>query len=170
MKKSLEDIIILQIFTINYSHMIWFFRYRVQQTIFFVILDRLLSFYPSNNSKNQNFEKLTKAPGDIIILHKCTKNHDHMLSLDMARNEFNCYFSFLASFCPFRPPTAQKIKIFKTWKKCLEISSFYICVPKIMTRWYTVLEIWCATDGQTDGQMDRQMGNFQNTKVNQNER
>ena len=24
--------------------------------------------------------KMTKVPGDIIILHKCTKNHDHMLS------------------------------------------------------------------------------------------
>ena len=66
-----------------------------------------------NNPKNQNFEKLKKAPGDIIILHKCTKNHDHMLycSLDMARNGFNCYFSFWAIFYPFTSLTAQKIKI-----------------------------------------------------------
>ena len=34
MKKTLADIIILQMFTINDSH-IWFFRYRVQQTKFF---------------------------------------------------------------------------------------------------------------------------------------
>ena len=59
---------------------IWFFRYGVQQTKCFVILDRFLPFYPpTNNPKNQNFEKLRKAPGDTIILHKCTKNYDHML-------------------------------------------------------------------------------------------
>ena len=33
---------------------------------------------PPKNPKNQNFEKIKKMPGDII-LHKCTKNHDHML-------------------------------------------------------------------------------------------
>ena len=32
-----------------------------------------------NNPENQNFERMKKTPGDIIILHKCTKNHDHGL-------------------------------------------------------------------------------------------
>ena len=61
-----------------------------------------------NNLKNQNFEKPKKTPGDIIILHKCTKNHDHMLycSLDMAYNRCNCYFSFWAIFCHFTSLTA----------------------------------------------------------------
>ena len=27
---------------------------------------------PPNNPENQNFEKMKKTPGDIIILHKCT--------------------------------------------------------------------------------------------------
>ena len=31
---------------------------------------------PPNSPKNQNFEKMKKTPGDIIILHKCTKNYD----------------------------------------------------------------------------------------------
>ena len=39
---------------------------------FFVILDYFLPFYPTNNPKNRNFEKMKKPPGDIIILHKCT--------------------------------------------------------------------------------------------------
>ena len=34
---------------------------------------------PHKNLKNQNFEKMKTVRGDIIILHKCTKNHDHML-------------------------------------------------------------------------------------------
>ena len=49
-------------------------------------------------------------------------------------------------FLPFYPPTAQKNKILKKWKKSVEISSFYICVPKIIIRWCTVPEIWCVAD------------------------
>ena len=110
------------------SYNVWFLRYVVQWTEFFVILDPFfalyppltwkikflkkmkkppgdimtiiwcmvpeiprstdiifchfgpfLHFYPPNNPKNQNFEKLEKTSGDRIILHKCTKNYDHML-------------------------------------------------------------------------------------------
>ena len=61
--------------------------------------------YSPNSPKNENFK--TIRPGDII-LHKCTKNHDHMLhcSWDMARVGYNCYCSFWAIFSPFtaRPP------------------------------------------------------------------
>ena len=127
-------------------------------TKLFLILNHFLPFYPNSNPKSQNFEKMKKAPWDIIILHKCTKNHYHMLccSWDMACDGCNSYFSFEAIFCPFTPLTAQKVKINKKkWKKCLEISSFYICVPKIMIRWYTVPEIWCTTDKWTDGQTQK---------------
>ena len=42
--------------------------------------------------KTKNKKK--KTPGDIIIYHKCTENHDHMLhcSWDMAHDTYN-YFS-----------------------------------------------------------------------------
>ena len=109
-------------------------------------------FYPLTCLKNENFKKRKKTPGDIIILHKCTKNHDHMLYCfwDMPCDRCNCYFSFWAIFCSFTPLTAQKIKISKKQKRQLEISSFYICVTKIMIRWCTIPEIWCTTDGWTD--------------------
>ena len=42
------------------SYDIWFFRYGVQQTKSFVILDRFLPFHPCNSPKNQNFEKMKK--------------------------------------------------------------------------------------------------------------
>ena len=33
-----------------------------------------------NLLRNENFKKMKKkTPGDNIILHKCTKNHNHML-------------------------------------------------------------------------------------------
>ena len=128
----------------------------------FFVLGNFLPFYPPNSLKNKNFKKLKKTPGGIILLHKFTKNHDHMLycSWDMARDTCNCYFSFWAIFCPFTPLTDknQNFKKKKQWKKLLEISSFYTCVPKIMIRWCTVPEIWWTMDGQrdrwTDGKSD----------------
>ena len=114
-----------------------------------------LPFYLPNSPKNENFKKMKKNPGDIIILHNCIKNHDHRLycSWDMARDTCNSYFSFWAIFCLFTPLTDQKIKISKKWKNCLEISPFYASVTKIMIRWCMVPEIGCATDGQRDGRM-----------------
>ena len=75
---------------------------------FFCHFGPFFALLPSKNPKNQDFEKLKKTPGDMLILHKCTKNHDHMLysSVDMACNRFNCYFSFWAIFCPFTSLTA----------------------------------------------------------------
>ena len=113
----------------------------------FCHFEPFLLFYPTNNPKNQNFEKLKKMPWDIITLQKCAKNHNHMLycSSDMACDRCNCYFSFWASFCPFTPRTTQKIKNLQKWKKCLKISSFYTSVPKIMSICYTAPEAWHVT-------------------------
>ena len=119
-----------------------------------------LPFYPPNSPKNIKFKIMKKPSGDINILQKCTKNHDHMLycSCDMACDRCNYYFSFWAIFWPFTPITAQKMKISKTkrklkmkmkiniFKKYLEISSFYIIAPKIMIICYNVPETWHVTD------------------------
>ena len=105
-------------------------------------------FNPPNSPKNNNFKKLKTPPGYIIILHMCTKNHDHMLycSWDMVHDRCNSYFSFWANFCPFTPLRVWKIKISKKWKKHLEISSFHTSVPKIKIICYTVPEIWLMMD------------------------
>ena len=100
---------------------------------------------------NQNFEKMKKTPGDITILHKCTKNHSHMLhcSWDTMREEYNFYVSS-RYFLPCYPPSEPKNHNFKKLIKRLEISSFYTCAPKIMIARCTVPEAWCATDGGTE--------------------
>ena len=74
----------------------WFLKHDVQQTEFFIILSHFLPFYPTNNPKSQNFEKMKRALRDIIILHKWNKNHNHTLycSRDTACDRCNCYFSF----------------------------------------------------------------------------
>ena len=58
-------------------------------------------------------------PGDILILHECNRNHDHMLycSLDMAHNRYNCYFSFWAIFLPFYLPKIPKNQNLEKVKK-----------------------------------------------------
>ena len=61
---------------------------------------------------------MKKFAGDIIILHMCTKNHNHMMygswDTEWDRQKF---LSFWAIFCSFTSLTAQKIKILKKWKK-----------------------------------------------------
>ena len=87
-----------------------------------------------------------KMPRDTI-LHKCTKNDNHMMynTWDMKHDRQN-FLSFWAILSPFTPLKYQKIKILKKRKKQLEISSFYTSVPKIMIICYTAPEIWCIMD------------------------
>ena len=51
-------------------------------------------------------------------------------------------FVILGHFLPFYHVTTQKIKILKKWRKHLEMSSFYMCVPKITIKWCMLLKIW----------------------------
>ena len=99
------------------SYDVWFLRYGVQRTEFFVILGRFLSFYPPNNPKNQNFEKIKKPPGDIIILHMCTINDSHMMygSWDM-ECDGQKFLSFWTVSYPFTPLTTRKTKFWKNEK------------------------------------------------------
>ena len=127
------------------SYDVWFLRYEAWWTEFFVILDCFLPFYRTNNPKNQNFEKLKKTPGDII-LHMSTINYNHMMygSWDIGRDRQ--IFVILEHFLPIYPLKTQRIKILKKWKKRLEILSFYTSVLTIIIMCYTVPEIWHVTD------------------------
>ena len=64
------------------------------------------------------FQKLKKTSGDVIILHMCTKNHNHMMYLfwDIGYERHN-FLSFWAIFCPFTPLLTPKIKIWNTRHK-----------------------------------------------------
>ena len=121
------------------SYGVWFLRCGVRQTEFFVILECFLSFCSRMDSENQNFEKMKKKPGDIIILQKSTINDNHMIYgfWDMKHGWQNI-LSFWTIFLPFYLPTTQKIKILKNWKNHLEISSFYTIVSVITIICYNV--------------------------------
>ena len=101
---------------------------RMQQREFFVILDRFLPFYPPNNPKNQNFKKLKKTSGYIIILNMCTINDIHIWFLRHQAQRIH-FFVIMDHFLPFYLPNNHKIKILKKLKKHLEILSFHTCIP-----------------------------------------
>ena len=113
MKKTHGNMIILHRCTINDNYIMCVSKYGAWRTEF---LSFWAIFCPFNYLITRNVKILKlkkKTHSDIIILHKCTKNHNNMLhcSWDMARNGCNCYFSFWAILCPFTSLTASKIKI-----------------------------------------------------------
>ena len=92
---------------------------------------------------------MKKTTGDIIILYKRTINDNHMIYGFWDKKWSATDIIFLSSwaiFCPFTPLTARKMTISHKRKKSLDISSFYINVPKIMIIRYTVPGIWHVTD------------------------
>ena len=101
------------------SYDVSFLRYWVWRTKFFVILDHFLPFYPPlTTQKIKILKKMKKTPEDIIILHKCTINDNHMMygSWDIKHDGQN-FLSFWTIFCPFTPLITWKIKILKKLKK-----------------------------------------------------
>ena len=98
MKKTPGRIIILHVYQKWQSYDAWFLRHWAWNRIF-VILNHFFPFYPSNNPKNQNFEKIKVYPGDIIILHLCNKNGSRMIhgSWDIECDR-QIFFSFWTIF------------------------------------------------------------------------
>ena len=116
-------------FTINDNHMMhgsWDMEHKRQNFLSFWTL------YLPMNPENQNFEKMKKMAGDIIILDKCTIHSNHIMYVfwDMEHKRQN-FLSFWTVFCPFTSLWTQKIKFLKKIKKCLQILSFWTCVPYI---------------------------------------
>ena len=144
MKKIPGDIILLYIYVYHkwrsYDILfLWLLKYKVQQTEIFIILGHFVHLFSPLTTWKIKILTLKQTCGDIIILHICTINDNHMTygSWDMKRDRHN-FLSFWTVFCPFTPLRTQKIKIFKNWTKNLEISSLYTSVPKIMFICYTV--------------------------------
>ena len=65
-----------------------------------------LLFYLPSNPENQNFKKMKKKKthGDIILLHKCIKNHDHIYAIPEIWHVTDVIFLFftLDYFLPWR--------------------------------------------------------------------
>ena len=97
---------------------------------------------PITTQRIKILKKKKKTPGDIIILHKCTINDNHMIygSCDMKCNRWNFLSSWAIFFALLSPPNSPK-KIKNKKKKHLEILSFNTSGPKIMIICFTDPEI-----------------------------
>ena len=62
-------------FTPAYQKSWWYDHDRLKLVIF----GHFLPFYPPKTLKMQKLDKMKNLAGDIIILHMCTKNHNHMM-------------------------------------------------------------------------------------------
>ena len=131
----------------------WFLRYGAWQTELFVILDNFLQL------KNQNFEKMKKSPGDII-LQKCIKNHDNTLSAPEIWHVIVeiVFFFILGNFLPFYlllGVNGPKNQNFKKKKKTPGDVSILHVYQKLWLR-DIHFQIYGAqqTDGWTDGKSD----------------
>ena len=108
------------------------------------------SFAPLLTLKIKTWKKCKKAPGGIILLHMCTINQDHdvwFLRYEVQQTECFCHCGqFFALLTPPLSQAARKIKIWKKWKRLLEISSFYKIVPKNHDHM-----LYCSWDMVCDG-------------------
>ena len=50
--------------------------WHITDVIGFFHFGLFFALYLPNSPKNQNYKKMKKLPGGIIILQQCTKNHD----------------------------------------------------------------------------------------------
>ena len=97
------------------SYGVWFLRYGARRTFWTISFGTVFSLLPPPPLTTWKIKilKNEKTPGDIM-LHKCTKNHDHMLLFFKIRCVTDVIFIFhfgLFFVLPLRHPTIQKIKI-----------------------------------------------------------
>ena len=111
---------------------------------FFVILDNFLLFYLPNNPKNKDFEKMKKAPGDIITLHMYHKWQSFdawFLRYGVWRTQFFCNFRL---FFAFLPPNNLKNQNFEKLKKTSgNIAILNKCTKNHYHMLYCSLDIVC---------------------------
>ena len=100
-----------------------------------VILDQLLPFYHSPLTTHK-----------IKILKKWRKKKKKHLEISSFTQVCHKWQSYNVCFLRYKVWKTELIKILKKLENCLEILSFYTCVPKIMIIWCIVPEIWSMTE------------------------
>ena len=139
--KAPDNIIILQMCSINDSHMMYSsWDIECDEHFFFVILNHFLPFfYPLANPKKnvlRNWKKAWRYYNFTHVCHKWQLYDVWFLRYQVWQAES---FVILDHFC-----TPRNQKFFE--RNPLEISSFYTNGSKIMIICYTILEKQCMTD------------------------
>ena len=161
-KKPTKNLdIILHNCTLNDNHMMYdSWDMKPNRQNIFVILD-ILPFYPTNNPKTQNFEKMKKTPGDISSFYRGVPEIMILCyKIPEIWREIIFIFHF-GLFFPFYPPNSPKNHNFK------KVKIFFIilhmctknCDQMIYSSWDPVRDEWLERqmDGWKDRQKDRWM-------------
>ena len=86
--------------------------------------------------------------GHFLLFY--TTNNPKNQNFDKMKKRWHLHFEFFSALSPSNIPKNQNL---------IKNEKTYTCVPKIMIRWCTVSEIWCAKDRRTyrrmDGRTDR---------------
>ena len=118
MKKFAQDIIILHMCTEN--HNIWCMVPEIPSETDIIFCHFGPFFCPFTPLTLLILKKMKKPPGDIITLHMCTINDNHMMygSWDMERDgqNFSSFWILLSFSTLLSPVKTWKIKILKKWK------------------------------------------------------
>ena len=136
------------------SYDAWFLRHGARQTEYFVFLGSFLHFYPSNNLKNQAFEKMKTIPEDIIILHMPTINENHMMygSWDIKKKTLRHLFYGWGSTASRLEPLwggsllfitigARQTEYFDFLDSFLHLYPLTTCKINVLKNWKQCLEI-----------------------------
>ena len=142
MKKASGDVIILNL--CNKNTIKWCMLTKTW-SVTDIIICHFRSFFailPHYWPGKLKFGKMLKTFTDIILLRMCTINQGHMMygSWDLkCKGQSFCHLRpYILSSDPLSNPKNQN---FEKIKKCLEIFSFYTCVPQMTIMnygtWYT---------------------------------
>ena len=109
--------------------------YGVWQTQFLSFKAIFCPFTPLKPKKIKNFEKMTKKPGNIIILHMCTINDNHMIEIQSITDIIFCHFGpSIFNLVSFEYRKVQICVLMTKWKdnwcNITKYSSFKNSVPK----------------------------------------
>ena len=119
MKKAFGDVIILNLCNKKHDHMMYAYSDMecLHRHNFLSFQAIFCSFAPLLTPEIKICNKCKKSPGDIILLHMCTINQDHMMygSWDMKFNRQN-FFVILGNFLSFYPPNTLKNENIKNVK------------------------------------------------------
>ena len=90
--------------------------------------DIFCPFTPITSLKNTTWKNHKKTPGNIILLHMCTENEDHMMygSWDIRCDRLS-FFVILGHFLPFDPLINPNNQNFENINRSLEILSCVMC-------------------------------------------
>ena len=115
--------------TINEDHMIYGSRNirRNATDRTFCHLEPFFAFSARDDPENQNFEKLKNITGDIIILHMCTINNNHMMYVSWDMEHERKFLSFWTVFALLPPNNPENQNFEKRKKKPGDIIILQMC-------------------------------------------